>query len=908
MRVNSLVAAGLLCFGLSGLAAGQTAPSRLVPEDLYKMAGPQSVVVSPQGDNAAAIYRRVDPATKAELFSLWLTAQPAAGVTAPQTDAGGPLEAGEPDARAVTYSPDGRWLAVRSTRPRPEGWKPTPAAPPQSDPATDIWLVSTDGKQALPLAGPDKPYGRVFVDPFYGRVAFSPDGQRLAFIADDGRDPRTPAELEAGVQIVRPDQGEGYTGFGTAQVWIAELDPSPKDYAAKSIRRLTDDDVWYGDPQWTPDGQTIICHANKSSDTEAVRYSINKNYDLWAIDVASGSQRRLTFGPGAEVSPRIAPDGKRLICLSSPRKGPHADVFNLLVVSLTGDRRVQPQSEVLFDHHADSADPPPHPIPSFPLPDECWDGDDAAIYTSFAGVDARTVRVDLASKQGRELAIDPQADLNSLSPLVRRIALQRRLSPPANPVLEWRLKAEDRVVKWQNEGFDLEGILTLPPPEIALPPYPLVLYPHGGPHSRSIKGFNFTAHAFAHAGYAVFQPNFRGSAGYGRKFLDSDNQDLGGGDMRDILAGADMLIKDGLVDRDQQFVYGISYGGYMTTWLVGHTPRFRAAVAQNAVTEMNVMWGLSDIQSWTEHELRGRPWEIPARMREHSPLTFVDQVSTPTLILHSRDDRRCPLPMGRMFYQSLLERGVPTQMVIYPDEGHGIKQPQHQVDVLQRTLAWFAAHDVTAPVEIVMLGDSITKGVRSGVTTEQTFAAYLEKVLHEKGIAARVTNSGVGSETTTLVLARLERDAISPRPRIVTIMYGTNDSWIDQGKRETRLTLDEFRDNTVQLVERLRRAGITPILMTEPSHGKKSAPNGLGEHPNLRLEKYVAATREIAKELGVPLIDHYADWTAAESKGQDLTDWTTDQYHPNPTGHAHMAEVILPAILNQIEKYQAPAR
>src|SRR4030095_9872054 len=101
--------------------------------------------------------------------------------------------------------------------------------------------------------------------------------------------------------------------------------------------------------------------------------------------------------------------------------------------------------------------------------------------------------------------------------------------------------------------------------------------------------------------------------------------------------------------------------------------------------------------------------------------------------------------------------------------------------------------------------------------------------------------------------------------------------WIDQGKRETRLTLDEFRDNTIQLVERLRRAGITPILLTEPSHGKKSAPNGLGEHPNLRLEKYVAVTREIAKELGVPLVDHYADWTAAESKGQDLTEWTTDQ-------------------------------
>ena len=137
-------------------------------------------------------------------------------------------------------------------------------------------------------------------------------------------------------------------------------------------------------------------------------------------------------------------------------------------------------------------------------------------------------------------------------------------------------------------------------------------------------------------------------------------------------------------------------------------------------------------------------------------------------------------------------------------------------------------------------------------------------------------------------------------------MYGTNDSWVDQGKSEPRLTLDEYRDNTVQLVERLRRAGITPILMTEPSHGKKSSANGLGEHPNIKLEQYVAATRDVAKELGVPLVDHYADWTAAESNGQDLTDWTTDQYHPNPAGHARMAELILPALLAEIERHRPP--
>jgi dipeptidyl aminopeptidase/acylaminoacyl peptidase len=235
--------------------------------------------------------------------------------------------------------------------------------------------------------------------------------------------------------------------------------------------------------------------------------------------------------------------------------------------------------------------------------------------------------------------------------------------------------------------------MTIPPAEVAEAPYPLVVYPHGGPHSRSTRGFNFTVQILAAQGYLVFQPNFRGSAGYGRLFLDADRYDLGGGDMDDILVGIRASNSRNSFSRQRQFVYGISYGGFMTTWLVGHTDQFAAAVAQNAVTDMHMMWGLSDLQSWTEWELGGRPWEIPLAMRRHSPISYVDRVVTPTLILHSRDDRRVPIAMGKMFHQSLLSRGVPTQMVIYPDEGHGIRQPRHQTDVLRRILAWFAEHD-----------------------------------------------------------------------------------------------------------------------------------------------------------------------------------------------------------------------
>jgi dipeptidyl aminopeptidase/acylaminoacyl peptidase len=194
-------------------------------------------------------------------------------------------------------------------------------------------------------------------------------------------------------------------------------------------------------------------------------------------------------------------------------------------------------------------------------------------------------------------------------------------------------------------------------------------------------------------GYAVFQPNFRGSSGYGQCFINADRLDFGGGDMRDILTGIDSLVKEKVIDPDRQFVYGVSYGGYMTCWLVGHTHQFRAAVAQNAVTDLTAMWGLSDIQSWTEWEFGGRPWEVPAAMRQHSPLTYAGSVQTPTLVLHSREDRRCPLPMGRMFHQVLKARGVETELVVYPGEGHAIRQPAHREDVLRRTLDWFDRHD-----------------------------------------------------------------------------------------------------------------------------------------------------------------------------------------------------------------------
>ncbi|MDZ4289244.1 MAG: S9 family peptidase [Prosthecobacter sp.] len=663
----------LLCGVLSAFSE-DLAPLPQI-DDLYKTDAPTEPITLTDGKTAIYCRYRTDLGDRVVHQSLWKVS--------PEHPEPQPLEAGAPDGFSPMLSPDGRWIAFLSTRPFPNGKPAFTPVPPYSDTAADLWLIPVTGGKAIPLGGPAKPYGRIITDRFYGRVAFSPNGKRLVFVADEGRDPRTEAERKNDVIVVREDQGEGYEGYGPTQIWVADLASDPKAAtAATKITRVTSDAYWYGDPQWSPDGAFLVVHANRTADQESARYSINHNFDLWKITLPGNKIQQLTTGLGPDFSPRISPDGSRLICLTSPRQGPHIDVFNLLIVPLKAGG---PPSHVLFDHHGKGADHPPHLSPTTPLPDACWRDPHRVTFTSYRGVTTVPQTVDLEA--------GPQATEDPLP-----TAARSSLLPPSNPKLGRRLRAADEIVHWKSfDGLEIEGVLTLPPASVAQPPFKLLVYPHGGPHHRASSGGGPDVQIFATSGYAVFQPNFRGSTSYGKAFLDANRSDFGGGDMRDILTGIDHLVETGVADRDRQFLYGVSYGGFMTAWMVGRTHQFRAAAAQNSVTDLNVMWHLSDLQSWTEWEMGGLPWEVPDRMRAHSPLTFAAEVRTPTLILHSLNDRRCPVAMGRMFYRALKENHVPTEMVIYPNEGHGIRQLPHREDLLRRTLAWFQKYDLPKP-------------------------------------------------------------------------------------------------------------------------------------------------------------------------------------------------------------------
>lgn len=204
------------------------------------------------------------------------------------------------------------------------------------------------------------------------------------------------------------------------------------------------------------------------------------------------------------------------------------------------------------------------------------------------------------------------------------------------------------------------------------------------------------------------------------------------------------------------------------------------------------------------------------------------------------------------------------------------------------------------PLTIVTLGDSITRGQRAGVAAEETFSALLEVALAEHEPPVRVRNLGLGGEKAGGGLGRLQA-VLDEQPAIVLVMYGTNDSYVDQGETEPRVTCEQFRADSLQLVHGLQEQGILVVLMTEPAWASGSK-NGAGEDPNVRLAEYMQAARELAEAEELLLVDHFTRWQDAAAEGVDLNEWTTDGCHPNPRGHAEIAETILPVLREVLEQ------
>jgi dipeptidyl aminopeptidase/acylaminoacyl peptidase len=194
--------------------------------------------------------------------------------------------------------------------------------------------------------------------------------------------------------------------------------------------------------------------------------------------------------------------------------------------------------------------------------------------------------------------------------------------------------------------------------------------------------------AFASKGYAVLRCNIRGSGGYGKQFRFANYNDWGGKDYDDLMAGVDHVIGMGVADPDRLAVMGWSYGGYMTSWVIGHTRRFKAAAIGAPVTNLWSFTGTSDIPGFLPDFFAGEPWDSFEAYRKHSPMSYVKGITTPALILHGEGDIRVPISQGYEFYNALKRQGIPAKMVVYPREPHGPQEPKFMLDIMRRHLDW----------------------------------------------------------------------------------------------------------------------------------------------------------------------------------------------------------------------------
>lgn len=307
----------------------------------------------------------------------------------------------------------------------------------------------------------------------------------------------------------------------------------------------------------------------------------------------------------------------------------------------------------------------------------------------------------LTESSAGEADISLAADGNS-SAVLRKSAEQ----PPeiwAGPVGEWKqithanqgIHAEWGEMKslhWTSDGMKIQGWLMYPKGYDVSKRYPMVVVVHGGPageeHSSWPYRF-FNTYELSERGYFVLYPNPRGSFGAGERFTQGNVKDFGYGDFRDILAGVDQVVNTLPVDKNRVGITGWSYGGYMTMWAVTQTNRFRAAVAGAGIADWESYYGENDIDEWMIPYFGASAYDDPAVYAISAPITFIKNAKTPTLVLVGERDGECPAPQSREFWHALKTFGVPTELVIYPGEGHVFRQAEHQRDAMERLLGWF---------------------------------------------------------------------------------------------------------------------------------------------------------------------------------------------------------------------------
>jgi dipeptidyl aminopeptidase/acylaminoacyl peptidase len=426
-----------------------------------------------------------------------------------------------------------------------------------------------------------------------------------------------------------------------------------------------------------------------------------------------GSQPRvLTRSLGSLLYPTWSPDSSRIAFYGHDNRRGSASTDRLWMVDVhKGDLRCLTEN---FEGHAgDVANGDAHLGPKLYFPR--WDDGDritmqalvegrAGLYrVAAAGGEVEQINTSGLSvigfgQRGDVIAFTGETNTRSAEVYVSRSGhrLQRRSRAADDFFRNHRLQTIEHVRFKGAENWDLEGWAIRPLDAQTGSRYPILIYVHGGPHTAYGNGFYHEFQVLAAAGFGVFFVNPRGSSSYGEEFADAVRGHFGEGDYEDIMAAADLAATWDWVDPERMGIVGGSYGGFMTNWVITHTDRFAAACTQRSICNLLSFAGTSDIgPAFSEDEYGALPWTDRELLMQKSPISYVQNCKTPTLILHQEEDHRCPIEQAEQLYTALVALGVPTKLVRFPGEGHELSrsgQPQRRVNRMHHIIDWFGRY------------------------------------------------------------------------------------------------------------------------------------------------------------------------------------------------------------------------